>query len=161
MIPQLNILCVVDVIGALSSGSLRRCLFMVDNHPANCGPTLAAHPPGGRSSQGIGSSGLGTHALTTHTTFGQVLNWHVTGVDFQTDVRIEKITFLKNGEPITARDTPCARLGRYGAPSGEYWAGVVNAPPAIQAGEYGYKIEFFMNGRMMVTDDLSTITVSY
>lgn len=157
MIPQINILCVVDVISALSSGSLRQTLFMVDNHPANSGLGVAERPPGGRPSQGIRSVGLGSAALTTHATYGQVLNWHVIGVDFQAEIQISGITFFRDGQPLT--EVPCARLGRYGAPSGDYWAGIVDAPERVTAGNYAYKIEFSMSGRRLLMDDFATITV--
>lgn len=159
MIPQINILSAVDVVGALSTGSLRQTLFMVDNHPANCGPAVAARPPGGRPSQGIRSIGLGGGALTTHASFGQVLNWHVVGIDFQAEVQITGITFYRNGAPVAAAEGPCARLGRYGAPSGEYWAGVVDAPEKVAAGDYPYKIEFSLSGKRMLMDDFAMITV--
>lgn len=159
MIPQINILCAVDVIAALTAGSLKQALFMVDNHPANGRPQPIPHPFADRPSQAMPSSGLGTPALRTNATYAQVLNWHVVGIDFQTDARIEAIRFYRNGEPVTAADTPCLRLGRYGAPSGDYWAGVVNVPGAIEVGEYQYKIEFSMSGRRMIAEDFSTINV--
>lgn len=160
MIPQINILSVVDVIGALSTGTLRHSLFIVDNHPANCKPPLDAHPLGSRQSQTICSSGQGSQSLITHVTYGQVLNWQVASIDLQTDVQIKKITFFRNGEEITAKDTPCVLLGRYGAPSGEYWAGAVNVPTKIEAGDYQYKIEFSLTGKSMITEEFSVISVS-
>lgn len=161
MIPQINILSVVDVIGALSSGTLRQSLFIVDNHPANCSkPLLEANPPGGRQSQTICSSGQASQRLVTHVTYGQVLNWQVTAIDLQTDAQIKNITFFQNGKPITAKDTPCAKLGRYGAPSGEYWAGVVNTSKAIAPGNYQYKIEFSLEGKLMIMEEFSMINVS-
>ncbi len=167
MIPQINILSVVDVIGALSTGTLQRSLYIVDNHPANCAPLPADdpppaghghRPPRGQPSQTVRSSGLTTRTLLTHVTFGQVLNWHATGIDFQTDVQIKNIIFFRHGEVITAKDTPCAKLGLYGAPSGEYWAGLVNLK--IKPGDYQYKIEFSMNGRSMIMEDFAVINVS-
>ncbi len=152
MIPQLNILSVVDVIGALRSGSLDGKLFMVDNSPAN------------HAGSGVGgcvpSSGLGTDTLATGVRFAQVLNWHVLGIDFQTDVQIQKISFFQGGQPITAAGTPCVRLGRYGAPSGEYWAGVVNFGKVIRPGEYQYLIEFNVNGRRMTMEKYARLIVS-
>jgi hypothetical protein len=160
MIPQINILLAVDVIGALSAGSLANALRMMDNHPANCRPIPPPLLAGGRPSQGVASEGLGTAALTTTASYAQVLNWHAVGIDFQTEAQITGIRFFRNGQPVTAKDTPCARLGRYGAPSGDYWAGVVNAPEAIEPGVYRYKIDFLLNGRPMSMDRFATLIVA-
>lgn len=171
MIPQINILSVVDVIGALSTGTLQRSLYIVDNHPANCVPLPADAPPHGHThrghahrpprdqrSQRVRSSNLATRRLVTHVTFGQVLNWHATGIDFQTDVQIKNIVFSRHDQVITAEDTPCAKLGLYGAPSGEYWAGLVNL--GIEPGDYQYKIEFSVNGKSMLMEDFAVLKVS-
>jgi len=143
MIPQINIISVVDVIGALSSGSLKNNLFMMDNR---------------RTSRV--SAGIGTDALTTHATHAQVLNWHVIGIDLQTDVQIKKITFYQNGVAVTAKDTPCARLQKYGAPSGHYWAGVINYSSIIQSGVYQYLIEFDMGRKILTPETFSSIHIS-
>lgn len=143
MISQINIISVVDVIGALSSGSLKNNLFMMDN----------------RRTSGL-SAGVGTDALTTHATHAQVLNWHVTGIDFQTDVQIKRITFYRNGAAITAKDSPCVRLQKYGAPSGHYWAGVINYASVVQPGDYQYLIEFDMGGRTFTPEAFSLIRIT-
>jgi hypothetical protein len=90
MIPQINILTVVDVIGALSAGTLTNNLYMMDNR------------------RGSRTSGLGTGTLSSDVTYTQVLNWHVIPVDFQTDIQIRKIAFYRNGA-VARANTPCAR----------------------------------------------------
>jgi len=164
MIPQINVLSVVDVIGALATGSLNNKLFMVDNHPANQDPTAAFRPAARKGRQGISSGvpslGLGTDSLITGATYGQVFNWHVMGIDFQTNIQIENIVFFRYGRPITVAGTPCLALRRYGAPSGEYWAGIINLEGVIQAGEYQYLIGFNLNGKQMMMENFATLIVN-
>lgn len=142
MIPQIIIISVADVIGALSSGTLKNNLFMMDNRRTN-------RP----------SVGIGTDALTTNATYTQVINWHVMAIDFQTDVQINKIIFYQNGTPVTATDTPCARLQKYGAPSGHYWAGVINYQALVPSGAYQYLIEFNIGRKIITADSFSTINI--
>lgn len=142
MIPQINVMILVDVIAALSAGSLTNNIFMTDNR------------------RGKNTSGLGTGALTTDCTHTQVLNWHVMAIDVQTDVQINKITFYHNGAPISAANTPCARLQKYGAPSGHYWAGVVNYAHLAPGGIYQYLIEFDMGRKIMVMENFAALNIS-
>ena len=137
IIPQINIWTVVDVIGSLKKGTLSGNLYMMDN------------------SRSPLSSGQGGEALSSAVKFTQVINWHVMGIDVQTDIFISKIVFLN--EEITV---PCAKLKKYGAPSGDYWAGIVNPDTVIQGGIYYYQIEFDMNGRTMLMDSYPSIYVS-
>jgi hypothetical protein len=142
MIPQINILTVVDVIGALSAGTLTNNLYMMDNR------------------RGSRTSGLGTGTLSSDVTYTQVLNWHVIPVDFQTDIQIRKIAFYRNGVPVARANTPCARLQKYGAPSGQYWAGVINYQSQIEGGVYQYLIEFDMGNRVMTMENFATININ-
>jgi hypothetical protein len=134
-IPQINVICVVDVISTLKSGQLQGNLHMMDN-----------------SDQPL-TFGQGTGRLCSAVWFEQVINWHVIPVDFQTDIRISQITFTYWEQP------PCLKLKRYGAPSGEYWAGIVNRPSEISRGLYYYRIEFDMGGRRITTDRFPSIFV--
>jgi len=142
MIPQINILTMVDVIRALSTGSLTGSMYMADNR------------------QGKRTFGEGTSALTTDTTYTQVLNRHVMAIDFQTDIQIEKITFYRNGAPVTRADTPCVRLQKYGAPSGHYWAGVINYAHLIEGGLYQYLIEFDIGRKKMAMEQFAAIHIA-
>ena len=142
MIAQINIFTLVDVIGALATGKLTDNIYMTDNR------------------RGSRTSGLGTGTLTSDVTYTQVLNWHVMAIDLQADVQINKITFYRNGLPITVADTPCARLQQYGAPSGRYWAGVINYPTLIEAGNYQYLIEFDIGKKLMLMEKFATLSVN-
>ncbi len=142
MIPQINILTVVDVIGALRSGSLNDNIYMTDNR------------------QGRPSKGQGTGTLATEVTYAQVLNWHVMSIDFQTEIEISRVVFYRNGSLITSANTPCVRLLKYGAPSGDYWAGVTNYAHLIEGGDYQYRIEFDMGRKIMAMENFASIHIS-
>ncbi|MFF4184182.1 hypothetical protein ACFYZ9_13410 [Streptomyces sp. NPDC001691] len=76
MNPKVNIVVVVDVIGALSDGTLRNGnLCMVDDGS-------------------LQSTGQGTPELCTVVQPGQVVTWSALAVDLQTPVEIKNITFL-------------------------------------------------------------------
>lgn len=73
---QVNVIAVVDVIGALSDSSLGNGnLVMVDDGS-------------------LSSTGQGTPDLVTVVTPGQVVQWTVLALDLQTPVEIRSITFL-------------------------------------------------------------------
>ncbi|CAM5366650.1 hypothetical protein ACIOUE_11795 [Streptomyces xanthochromogenes] len=75
MNPKVNIVVVVDVIGALSDGTLLNGnLCMIDD--------------------GEQSTGQGTPELCTVVRPGQVVTWSALAVDLQTPVEIKGITFL-------------------------------------------------------------------
>ena len=141
MIPQINIFTLVDVIGALRARTLTDNIYMTDN---------------GRGSR---TSGQGTGLLSTEVTYYQVLNWHVASIDVQTEIQIDTISFYQNGALVTRPDTPCAHLKKYGAPSGQYWAGVINFPELIQGGLYQYKMTFAIGGRKMAMDQFASINI--
>ncbi|GAA2305368.1 hypothetical protein OKJ48_44345 [Streptomyces kunmingensis] len=122
--PQVNIVAVVDVIGALSGGTLLNGnLCMMDNGDHD-------------------SSGQGTPYLCTVVRPGQVVQWTVLAVDLQTPVEIKGITFLgQNGEVV-----PADRLSAEG--DGDkldlaHWAGMV--PPSLTPGTpHKYRLELQM-----------------
>jgi hypothetical protein len=76
MKPQVNIVVVVDVIGALSDGTLRNGNVMMVDDGA------------------LDSTGQGTPDLCTVVQPGQVVQWSALAVDLQTPVEIRNITFL-------------------------------------------------------------------
>jgi hypothetical protein len=137
IIPQINIWCVIDVIGALKNGTLGGNLHMMDN------------------SRSPLSSGQGSEALSSAVKFTQVINWHVMAIDVQTDIFIRNIFFFTGKE-----DDPCAKLKKYGAPSGNYWAGIVNQKSVIEGGIYYYQMVFDMNGKTMFMDPFPSLYVS-
>jgi hypothetical protein len=122
--PQVNIVAVVDVIGALSGGTLLNGnLCLMDNGDHD-------------------STGQGTPHLCTAVRPGQVVQWSVVAVDLQTPVEIKGITFLgPDGEP-----TPVVRNSVEG--DGDkldlaHWAGMV--PPSLAPGTpHKYRLELQM-----------------
>ena len=73
--PTINIITVVDVIGALSDGTLDDNLWMMDNSPWQ-------------------SIDQGTANLSTLCHPGQLINWVIYAIDLQTPVVIRNITFI-------------------------------------------------------------------
>jgi len=134
--PQINVMAFVDVIGALATGTLTGNIFMTDNSRA------------GRT------TGRGTGTLSSAVTNGQVINWHVVPVDVQTSVEIVSITFQKQ--------SPCALLRKYGAPSGDYWAGyvgILNSSEQMAPGLYNYVMKLDMGRKVMTMDVPASIKV--
>jgi hypothetical protein len=117
---KVNILVVVDVIGALSDGTLLNGnLSMVDDSP-------------------YGSAGQGTADLSTVCHRGQLVQWSVVAVDVQTPVEIRGIRFLAPGgagDPSQPEDTSTLALNT--------WTGIV--PPFVVPGmSYPYRLELQM-----------------
>lgn len=141
MIPQINILAAVDVIGAFRSGTLEGNCYLMDN------------------SRSDRTSGQGSLQLSSAVTYGQVINWQVMPIDLQTFVEIKNILFFDSaGDQLDASaDIPCAKLKKYGAPSGDYWAGIVGA--TIPGGLYYYQLELDMGRKVMSTGAVSSIFV--
>jgi hypothetical protein len=119
----INIVTVVDVIGALSTGTLRNNIFMIDN--------------------GAGSEGQGTALLQTACYPGQLVNWSVHAIDVQTPVLIRAIELLhpasrsgENGPGFSPQP------GVGGEPEWHYWRGLV--PWGMPAGRYQYRLTLQM-----------------
>ncbi|MEV3855564.1 hypothetical protein AB0J38_14690 [Streptomyces sp. NPDC050095] len=129
MKPQVNITAVVDVIGALSDGSLLGGnLCLVDNGD-------------------FASQSQGTPELCTVVVPGQVIQWTALAVDLQTPVDIRSITFLGGpGDSDTNGSAPGSSTGSdEGGESLELnvWTGVVPAylTPGVP---YRYRLELQM-----------------
>lgn len=133
MEPQVNIVIVVDVIRALSEGTLRDGnLCLVDDG-------------------GDASTGQGTPELCTACRPGQVVRWTALPVDVQTPVEIRSITFL---DPVSGNGAGTggngagtggagADLAASGNPTLAVWAGVV--PPYLTPGQpYRYRLDLQM-----------------
>ncbi|MFG3054463.1 hypothetical protein ACGFZP_26370 [Kitasatospora sp. NPDC048239] len=123
MKPQVNIAVVVDVIGALSAGTLLDGnLSLVDDGPFQ-------------------STGQGTPELCTVVAPGQVVQWSALAVDLQTPVEIRRITFLgagHGGAPEPAEPTEQGEKLDL-----DVWTGVV--PPYLTPGvPYRYRLELQM-----------------
>jgi hypothetical protein len=124
VLQKLNILLLVDVIRALSDGTLfNGNLCMVDDGP-------------------YGSTGQGTADLRTVCHPGQLVQWSVVALDVQTPVEIRHITFFAPGghggqSHVDDHPPDTAALGLY------TWAGVV--PPFMIPGmSYPYRLELQM-----------------
>ena len=134
-IPQINIMSVIDVTQALSKDSLKGNLVMMDN--SRCKETIPTR---------------GTDKLRTVVEFGEVINWHLQVVDFQTTARISRIIWGKKGNP-------CAKLNLYGTPAKDpYWAGIVAVNRPIPKDGYNpegilytYKFEIEIAGTTLIT----------
>ncbi|MDI2126451.1 hypothetical protein [Yinghuangia seranimata] len=130
MKPQVNILALVDVIGALSDRTLGNGnLSLVDNGDFH-------------------SLGQGTPELCTIVSPGQVVQWQVLAVDLQTPVEIKSITFLG---PEGANGGALNGGSHNGAPDGGdgekldlgVWIGIV--PPYLPPGVgHRYRLELQM-----------------
>ncbi|WP_157252707.1 hypothetical protein [Nonomuraea typhae] len=121
--PHVNIIALVDVIGALSDRSLLNGnLSLIDDGTFE-------------------SRAQGTPELCTIVTPGQVVQWTVLAVDLQTPVEIKNITFLgPGGQPIGPDD---GQNGESEKLDLDIWSGVV--PSYMQPGvAYRYRLEFQM-----------------
>jgi hypothetical protein len=129
----INIVTVVDVISALSKGTLRGSLYMADN--SWC-------------SEGKGTAGLGTACYP-----GQYINWIVHAIDVQTPVLISAIGFLNSDDdpPTRALET-APQFG--GAPHWSYWSGIV--PCHLSPGLYGYRLKLQLGRGIRSTMSIET-----
>lgn len=119
---QVNIVVAVDVISALSGGTLLNGnLCMIDDG--------AFH-----------STGQGTSDLCTICQPGQLIGWTVLPLDLQTPVEIKNISFLGSGDGDDGprRVDPGPMAG--GRPALNVWSGVV--PPFMAPDvPYNYRLE--------------------
>ncbi|MFI9328090.1 hypothetical protein ACIGZJ_11180 [Kitasatospora sp. NPDC052868] len=123
MKPQVNIAVVVDVIGALSAGTLLDGnLSLVDDGSFQ-------------------STGQGTPELCTVVAPGQVVQWSALAVDLQTPVEIRRITFLGAGHGGAPEPVESTEQGE--KLDLDVWTGVV--PPYLTPGvPYRYRLELQM-----------------
>lgn len=112
MKPTVNIIALVDVIGALSDGTL-----------GNGNLSLA-------DDGSFDSTGQGTPQLCTLVAPGQVVRWTALAVDVQTPVEIQSITFLGGAD---SPEAPAPDAEPDGQPTAEenldllVWEGIVPA----------------------------------
>lgn len=122
MKPKVNIVAVVDVIGALSDQTLHNGnLTLVDDSSCE-------------------STGQGTPDLCTKVSPGQVVQWTAVAVDVQTPVEIRNISFL----PADQAPPPPGADGGAGNLDLNAWTGVVPAwlAPGVP---YRYRLELQMH----------------
>jgi len=132
---QVNIIAVVDVIGALSDRSLLHGnLSMVDNGDYQ-------------------SRAQGTPDLVTVVRPGQVVQWTVLALDLQTPVEIKSITFLgpdgqaahpdgvpHRSEPQSADEVPEADSDKLDL---DVWSGIVPQLPPGVAHKYRLELQMY------------------
>ncbi|MFI5801500.1 hypothetical protein [Streptomyces sp. NPDC051561] len=138
---QVNIIAVVDVIGALSDRSLLHGnLSLVDNGDHQ-------------------SRSQGTPDLVTLVRPGQIVQWTVLALDLQTPVEIKNITFLgEDGKPASAGEN--GHGGAQGAGRGpahadevpegdgdkldlDVWTGIVPQLPSGVAHKYRLELQMY------------------
>jgi hypothetical protein len=128
---KVNIMIVVNVIGALSDKTLgNKNLIMMDN---SVWPSLAQ----------------GTANLCTLVQYGQQLNWNVVAVDLQTPVAIHNIQFFPAGKEGLLRGAEATELTDVLVDGNDkshlkVWSGVV--PPWMARGiDHRYRLTIKMS----------------
>ncbi|MFB4304280.1 hypothetical protein [Actinomadura sp. NTSP31] len=123
---KVNIIALVDVVGALSDRTL---------HDGN----LSLMDDGS-----LDSAGQGTPDLCTVVAPGQVVQWTAVAVDVQTPVEIRSITFLEAGGPPGAAGAPPDGDGERENLDLKVWSGIVPAY-LIPGARYRYRLELQMH----------------
>lgn len=125
LVQTINIVTMVDVIGALSNGTLRQNIFMADNGPC--------------------SHDNGTDALITACNPGQCVTWMIHPIDVQSPVLITAITFLNIAKEEDTKALSRAfdhPPGLGGDPHWFCWSGIV--PCYLKPGLYRYSLKLQM-----------------
>ncbi|MCJ8270087.1 MAG: hypothetical protein MJK04_11885 [Psychrosphaera sp.] len=129
MIPQLNIITMINSVAILSDSTFNNYLYMVDN------------------SRGQRTCGQGTDSLCTQVVGGQVLNWHLNPINIQMAVEFGDFRWYKDGILITnPDDEPVEKSKLYGSPTTTYWAAIVKS--GIK-GQYEYQFQVNLLGKML------------
>ncbi|KAF0814289.1 hypothetical protein IGB42_01190 [Andreprevotia sp. IGB-42] len=118
----INIVTIIDVLGALSKGSLQNNIYMVDNS--------------------WNSENQGTSDLVTSCYPGQPINWIIHAMDVQTPVLIDSINFLDKDRQYSVSHGFDAKPVLGTAPHWYTWSGIV--PCYLPAGEYRYSLKLQM-----------------
>jgi len=105
---QINIIVFVDTIGALSSQSLDKFTYAVDNSEFN-------------------STGQGTASLSTICQPGQVIQWIICAIDLQTPAAINNIRFLPVNPESELFEEPDEQQYVNENPDLDVWKGIVPA----------------------------------
>jgi len=116
--PIINIVTVVDVIRALSTGSLKDGLYMMDT--------------------GWNSEGQGTSRLTTACYPGQRIHWIIRAIDVQTPASIRDITFPRGPGDAAPTHGFGAEPAAGATLTWRYWSGIV--PAYLRCGLYRYRL---------------------
>jgi hypothetical protein len=134
----IDIVIIVDVIGALSKRTLQNDLYMVDDS---------------WNSRGKGAANLSTTCYP-----GQLLRWVAYAIDVQTPVTISGIAFLNTENTSSAREL-LAMPGSGAVAQAAFWTGIV--PSDLPPGLHGYSLKLQMgSGRNSVMSvDTPTLNV--
>ena len=120
-----NVLVVVDALGASSGGSLQNNVYMID------------------SRKYMGSWSEGQCELTTVCNDSDIIQWTIAPVDSGTDVRITGFT----GDMVTSKVCTPQEQGLSGA---KYWAGRVEAQG--RTGRVQYSLTVMIDNQQMSFD---------
>jgi hypothetical protein len=125
MKPNVNIIAVVDVIGALSSLTLDNGNLCLADDGA------------------FDSGGQGTPELCTVVAPGQVVQWSAVAVDVQTPIEIQSITFIGDAASAPA-PAPAEQPAASENPDANVWTGVF--PAGLTPGvPYKYRLTLKMH----------------
>jgi hypothetical protein len=122
---QIDILMVVDTLGAVSSGDLGSNIYLIDTNKY------------------VGSGNEGQAELKTACSDGQIINWRVTPINPGDDVEIVSFT----GQMITGNFCVPQKQGLTGE---EYWQGRVEVQGGAQTIQYNATLS--IDGKEMTFD---------
>jgi hypothetical protein len=122
---EIDILIVVDAMGALSSNDLGSNVYLIDTNKY------------------FGSGGEGQEELQTACKNGQVINWRVSSISPSNDVEITGFT----GQII---DQKICQPVQQGINQDIYWVGEVQTQGST--GNYQYSVTLTLDGRQMQFD---------
>lgn len=130
---EIDILIIVDTLGALSSGDLGANVYLVDTNKY------------------FGSGHEGQEELQTACVNGQIINWRVTAISPSNDVNITNFTGQMITEKICVPE-------KEGLAQDVYWSGEVQTQGAT--GNYQYSVVLTFDGRSMTFDPFLIVKAS-
>jgi hypothetical protein len=122
---QIDVLIIVDTLGAVTSGNLGQNTYMVDTN------------------KHFGSGNEGQDELKTACENGQIINWRITSVSPSNDIEITGFT----GQMVKSR---ICLPEKQGIGEDVYWAAEVQTQG--QTGTWQYSVNVTINGKSMTFD---------
>lgn len=129
---QIDILMVVDAVGALASNNLTANIYLIDNNKY------------------VGSGNEGQAELRTACTDGQIINWKVTSINPGNDVEIQSFS----GQMITGNFCNPQKQGITGE---EFWQGRIEVNGKAQTVQYNATLT--IDGKPMTFDPFLVVSV--
>lgn len=127
----INVVILLDVIGALASDSLENNIYLVDNNKND------------------GSLGEGTGTLKTKVEEGDSIMWTILPIECETYVAISGIEFENNCcQPVEEN---------FEGSDINYWIGKVNKTPKEKSVRYKIKIKVGSNEKELITENTPSI----